>query len=142
MTDNTETPKAVKKQAKPRTKKTKGTGKEATQFKPGHSGNPNGARANFRKPTMEMRNKLHEAITQAGMPMLINLIYDTYEAKDRKDMLNLLEFMFKYTYGLPREMYDYEIMDDVETKQESKPLIVIQDRETLTATISEDEKYL
>ena len=57
-------------------------------------------------------------------------------------MLNLLEFMFKYTYGLPREMYDYEIMDDVETKQESKPLIVIQDRETLTATISEDEKYL
>lgn len=113
-----------------------------TQFKKGEpSANPNGARVNFRRPTIDMRTTMHNLIQQAAMPMLVNLLYDSYEQKDRKDMLSIIEFMFKYSYGTPREMHDYEELDNTNHNPSTNPIIMIS-REDLLKNMDEDEKYV
>ena len=128
----------VKKKRGPK-KGTKQPKSEATQFKPGQSGNPLGAKLNFRKPTIDMRTRMHELITQAAMPMLVNLLYDSYEQKDRKDMLDIIKFMYSYAYGTPREIRDYEELDQAD-KPNNQSVIMIS-RDDLMRQIDSDKDY-
>lgn len=127
---------------KPGAKTAEGKARQAkTQFKKGEgSPNPVGARINFRKPTIEMRQKMHDALQAAGMPMLVNLLYDSYESKDRKDMLAIIEFMFKYAYGTPREMHDYEELDKSTEQSTNRPVIMVS-REDLLKEMDADSLY-
>lgn len=127
---------------KPGSKTPEGKARQSkTQFKKGCVGpNPLGGRMNFRKPTVEMREKVHQALIGGGIPMLINMLYDSFEAKDRKDMLAIIEFMFKYAYGTPREMHDYEELDKTPNNSNNRPVIMVS-REDLLTEMESDKLY-
>lgn len=112
---------------------------DKTKFKKGETSNPNGGRLNFRKPTIQMRETMHKAIVDAAFPMLINILYDSYETKDRKDMLGILEFMFKYAYGIPKEMQSFD--DITPQQQQTNNAVIVVDKKDLLDEMEKDKLY-
>lgn len=109
------------------------------QFKPGQSGNKSGW--NFRKPTRQFREACHTMMTEHGIAMLINLMYDAYENKKADEVLDIIKFVASYSYGNPTNMKDVDDPEPTSINSGSTLPQIVVSREAALNVVQSDEDY-